>query len=135
MIGYYATGIFPRPERLIAVTRAYDRKATTEKRLEEAFGIAAKEALAAQSSAGFSYVTDGVLKWQDLLRPFAEHLGGVRPGSLARWFNNNTFYRKPFVTCNLKRDKPVVEVNSRVMPLARANWLCSKTTVTAATTA
>jgi len=119
MIGCYATGMFPRPERLIAVTRAYDRKAATEKQLEEAFEIAAKEVLAAQSSVGFSHVTDGMLKWQDLLRPFAEHLSGVRPGGLARWFNNNTFYRKPLVTGDLKRGKPIVGVDSHIMPLPR----------------
>jgi len=37
------------------------------------------------------------LNWQDLFRPINELLTGIDPGSLTRWFDNNTFYRKPIV--------------------------------------
>jgi len=63
----------------------------------------------AQRSASFSHVTDGMLKWQDLLQPFTENLVGLKAGSLARWFNNNTFYRKPIVVGDLQREDSAIE--------------------------
>lgn len=107
MLGYYVTGILPRPTQLIEVTRKYDRKIIDKETLEKAFKEATVEVVKAQISAGLSYVTDGMLGWQDLLRPFAENLDGIKVGSLARWFNNNTFYRKPVVFGELKREKDI----------------------------
>jgi 5-methyltetrahydropteroyltriglutamate--homocysteine methyltransferase len=102
-IGCYLTGILPRPEGLIESTRAYERGRISKKELEKAFKNATKEVITAQISAGLSYVTDGMLRWQDLLRPFTENLRGIHVGSLARWFNNNTFYRKPIIYNKIKR--------------------------------
>jgi 5-methyltetrahydropteroyltriglutamate--homocysteine methyltransferase len=111
MIGCYATGIFPRPKELVSITRDYERGRTGEAELDRAFSDATSRVVEAQSSAGFSYVTNGMLRWQDPLRPFTENLNGVKIGGLARWFNNNTFYRKPVVTGDLswkKRADPKV---------------------------
>jgi len=109
MIGCYITGILPRPKELVEVTRAYDRKRVGEGELEKAFEDATLKVINAQLSVGFSYITDGMLKWQDLFRPFTENLNGVKMGSLARWFNNNMFYRKPVIMNDIWREKSVVE--------------------------
>jgi len=109
MIGSYVTGILPRSNELIDVTQAYERKRVDEKQLEKAFEDATLKAVNAQVSAGLSHITDGMLKWQDLLRPFTENLDGVKAGSLARWFNNNTFYRKPLVVDDLQPKKSITE--------------------------
>jgi len=109
MIGCYPTGIFPRSPGLVKITRKYARGAATEIELQRAFDIATREVVDAQLSAGPSYVTDGMLKWQDLLRPFTENLSGLKAGSLARWFNNNTFYRKPIVVGDLLREHSLIE--------------------------
>ena len=107
MIGCYVTGILPRPKELIETTRAYERKKAGEKLLEKALREATAKVIEAQVSAGLSYVMDGMLKWQDLLRPFNENLEGLKVGSLARWFNNNTFYRKPVVLEAIRRTKNI----------------------------
>ncbi len=109
MIGCYATGVFPRPRRLIGKTRAYERGRINGKELEESFAKATETVINAQVSTGLDYVTDGMLRWQDLLRPFTESLKGIEVGSLARWFNNNTFYRKPIITDHVKREKDIVK--------------------------
>jgi 5-methyltetrahydropteroyltriglutamate--homocysteine methyltransferase len=101
MIDCYATGIFPRPKELIGVTREYERGRAAETELDRAFSDATLEVVETQSSVGFSYVTDGMLRWQDPVRLVAENLNGIKIGGLARWFNNNTFYRKPVVTGEL----------------------------------
>jgi len=116
MIGCYVTGVLPRSSKLIEKTRAYERRKISEKELEESFEKATESAIDAQISAGLSYVTDGMLKWQDLFRPFTENLKGITVGSLARWFNNNTFYRQPIITDHVKREKDVV---NKIMQLEK----------------
>ncbi len=108
MIGCYVTGVLPRSRKLIEITRAYERGKISKKELEESFEKATESAIKAQISAGLDYITDGMLKWQDLLRPFTEDLKGITVGSLTRWFNNNTFYRKPIITDHVKREEDVV---------------------------
>ena len=108
-VGCYLTGILPRPEELIETTRAYARGRISKEELENAFEKATEEVVKAQMSANLSYVIDGMLKWQDLLRPFTENLDGVCVGSLARWFNNNTFYRKPVITNKINHEKSIMK--------------------------
>ena len=109
MISCYVTGILPRPKELIEATRNYDRGRVSRGELEKAFEDATLKAINAQLSAGLSYITDGMLTWQDLLRPFTENLSGVKIGSLARWFNNNMFYRKPVIVDEIRRKKSIAE--------------------------
>jgi 5-methyltetrahydropteroyltriglutamate--homocysteine methyltransferase len=119
MISCYATGIFPRPRELIKITRDYARKTVNERQLENAFDDATAKIIEAQISSGFSYVADGMLKWQDPLRPLTENLGGVETGGMARWFNNNTFYRKPVVVDDLYRKKGIIESSACVKRLPK----------------
>lgn len=107
MIGCYVTGIMPRTKKLVEATRAYERRKIDAEQLENAFREATIKAIEAQVSAELSYVIDGMLKWQDLLRPFTENLEGLKTGALARWFNNNTFYRKPIVQGEIQHKKSI----------------------------
>jgi len=109
MIGCYISGVLPRPKELIDATRGYDRGRVEKATLNAAFEQATLKAINTQATLGFSYVTDGMLKWQDLLRPFAENLDGVRTGGLARWFNNNTFYRKPVIVSKVQRKRTILQ--------------------------
>lgn len=123
MLGCYVTGILPRPKELIETTRAYDRKRVGKEELEKAFKEATIKAIEAQTVAGLSYVTDGMLQWQDLLRPFTENLEGVKIGALARWFNNNTFYRKPIVSGEIRRKKDIaVEMANMELLSKNVSW-------------
>lgn len=108
MIGCYVTGVLPRSTELIGRTRAYERGRIGQKKLEESFEAATESLIKAQISAGLNYIADGMLRWQDLLRPFTENLKGITVGGLTRWFNNNTFYRKPIITDCIEREKDVV---------------------------
>lgn len=119
MIGCYVTGMLPRPKELIDVTRAYDRGRIAEKELEKAFEDATVKVINAQLSAGLSHITDGMLKWQDPFRPITENLNGVKMGSLTRWFNNNTFYRKPVIVDDISRKRSIVEETAYIKRLPR----------------
>jgi 5-methyltetrahydropteroyltriglutamate--homocysteine methyltransferase len=105
MIGSSVSGNLPRPQELIAKTRAYDRGKLSEEELEAAYIEATKQVIAGQ--CGLTHITDGLLKWQDLLRPFTQGLGGVTLGPMARWFNNNTFYKVPIVEGPITYNGPV----------------------------
>ncbi|MBN1682639.1 hypothetical protein JW865_03705 [Candidatus Bathyarchaeota archaeon] len=102
MIGTYVTGVLPRTQELIAKTRLYDRGRLSEEELETSFLEATKRVIGIQETANLTFVGDGMLKWQDLLRPFSEGLEGVEPGPLLRWFNNNTFYKAPIIKSDIK---------------------------------
>ena len=42
-------------------------------------------------------MTDGQIRWDDLVSPIARGLEGFEIGALNRWFNNNVLYRRPIL--------------------------------------
>lgn len=106
MIESSISGILPRPSRLISKTRQSARSRISDEELAETYRKYSKEVINYQVESGLTYVNDGCLRRQDLLRPFTENLGGVEVGQLYRWFNNNTFYRIPIVKGKLSGDAP-----------------------------
>ncbi|MEM3852126.1 MAG: hypothetical protein QXP70_03915 [Methanomassiliicoccales archaeon] len=94
----YLVGIQPRTEELIQATRDWDRERITSDELDEIRLAAADRDFSMQSKFDFTYFSDPMFYWQDILRPFVESLEGLDEGQqLARWFDNNTFYRKPVI--------------------------------------
>ena len=98
MVEAHLAGIFPRSEQLVQVTRAAARGKATQSEVDAILYKDIEALVALQEAAGLEYVVDGQINWQDLFRPFSELLTGIRPGSVTRWFDNNTFYRKPIIT-------------------------------------
>src|ERR687892_840322 len=94
----YAPGIYARSEELVQSTRDLDRGRTTEEAVEEQRETDLRSFLDAQRAAGLDYLSDGLLNWQDIFRPFDEATRGLEPGPLTRFLNTNTFYRAPAVT-------------------------------------
>jgi 5-methyltetrahydropteroyltriglutamate--homocysteine methyltransferase len=92
------TGIHPRSETTIRVSRDFDRGRTTQDSLREAFRRDAYDLVCLQKEEGIDWVSDGQLTWQDFLRPICETFEGLKIGAdLFRWFDTNTFYRRPTV--------------------------------------
>jgi 5-methyltetrahydropteroyltriglutamate--homocysteine methyltransferase len=97
VVEVHLTGQFPRSEALVEATRAAVRGKISPSDLEAAFHGDLAALVRLQSDAGLGYFVDGQLNWQDLFRPFSVLFTGIKPGALARWFDNNTFYRKPIM--------------------------------------
>jgi 5-methyltetrahydropteroyltriglutamate--homocysteine methyltransferase len=116
-------GCLPRPQGLIEATRRYDRSQISEEELEVRFREYTKEVIAAQEKSGLSYINDGFLRRQDLLRPFTTKLEGVIIGQLNRWFDNNTFYRIPIIKDEICGDPPYNETYSDLLPKAQLKAL------------
>ncbi|MEE9592860.1 MAG: hypothetical protein V3W28_04685, partial [Thermoplasmata archaeon] len=97
MVEAYLNGIFPRSEALVAATRGLDRGRVTEAEAQETLEGDVRDLVRLQLQAGLDYVSDGLLNWQDLFRPFTEAWEGLELGGLTRWFDNNSFYRQPVI--------------------------------------
>jgi methionine synthase II (cobalamin-independent) len=107
------SGIYSRSENLVRTTRDYDRGRANETALNEAFRLDANQFAELQASLDFPYISDGQLRWQDFLRPFSENVKGLESGAdLSRWFDTNTFYKKPKVTNRLIVSSPFFEHNN-----------------------
>jgi len=106
MIGSSIAGALPRPQELISKTRSYDRGKLTEEELDTAFKTATAIMVKTQLDAGITLINDGMLRRQDLLRPFSTHLKNVEVGPMLRWFNNNTFYKAPLVKGEIEWKDP-----------------------------
>lgn len=48
-----------------------------------------------QEQAGLDIITDGQIRWDDLVTPFAKQIEGMEIGGLTRYFDNNFYYRRP----------------------------------------
>jgi 5-methyltetrahydropteroyltriglutamate--homocysteine methyltransferase len=97
------SGIHSRSEQTVKVSRDFDRGRTTKQELEQAFRSDATDLVKLQIDSGFTRISDGQIRWQDFLRPFSESLGGIKIGAdLSRWFDTNSFYRKPALVGALK---------------------------------
>jgi len=86
LISSYTFGIYPRSEELIEATRK-----NTEN-LDSLFQKETGEYISAQKNANLGFISDPLLKWDDIFRPFA-NLEMVTPTALNRIFEMNTFYR------------------------------------------
>ena len=86
MISSYTFGIYPRSEELIEATRK-----NTEN-LDSLSQSETEEYISAQKNANLGFVSDPLLKWDDIFRPFS-NLSLVTPTALNRIYEMNTFYR------------------------------------------
>jgi 5-methyltetrahydropteroyltriglutamate--homocysteine methyltransferase len=84
-----------RPFPLRRTLHSFDRGDATQEDVDRAVRQLTAEMIAEQEAAGIEIITDGQAGWADLLRPFAETWQGFEVGGLLRWFDNNTYYRRP----------------------------------------
>jgi len=86
LISSYTFGIYPRSEELIEATRK------NTKILDSLFQSETEGYISAQKNANLGFVSDPLLKWDDIFRPFS-NLSEVTPTALNRIYEMNTFYR------------------------------------------
>src|SRR6187401_2483534 len=68
-VAAYQFGIYPRSEAVVAATRALERGRADEGQVEAAYRADRDAFVAAQRDAGLDFISDGLLRWQDLFRP------------------------------------------------------------------
>ncbi len=102
MVAAHLSGAFPRSEKLVEATRAAVRGKTSQAAVDGVLHSDIKGLVELQTQAQLDSIVDGQLNWQDLFRPFSELFSGIKLGGLTRWFDNNTFYRKPVIVDKIK---------------------------------
>ena len=84
--------------KLIGTITKWQRKELSDAQLEETCREITKAVLREQEQAGLDLLTDGQIRWEDLVTPIARALEGFEiHGPLSRWFNNNVYYRRPIL--------------------------------------
>lgn len=96
----YQHGLYPRSENVVAATRGLDRGRVDQDEVKSAFAGDLRAFVDVQRRAGMDFFSDGLLRWQDIFRPLVEAMG-IRPHTLVRWFDTNTFFREPELAGNL----------------------------------
>ena len=87
-----------RPFKLRKTLHAVERGDATPEDVEAVRDELAVEVIKEQEESGIDLVTDGLVRWDDILTPFARHTAGFEIGGLLRWFDNNVYYRRPICT-------------------------------------
>jgi len=79
----------------------FDLKKITKEELEHVYQDTIKRVIREQEEAGVDLITDGQIRWDDLLTPFAKNIQGIEIGGLLRFFDNNVYYRRPIIKSKL----------------------------------
>lgn len=104
----HLVGPQPRSEELMKAYRDYAKGKLAKQVLDNLIKKEVEENIKVQLENEFVVIMDGMLNWHDLLRPFAEKLSGVEVGGLARWFDNNVFYKQPVIIGKVERTRPIL---------------------------
>ncbi|HJR45136.1 MAG TPA: hypothetical protein VJ927_05980 [Actinomycetota bacterium] len=105
-------GSYPKPPNegetftVRKTLHALERGQATADDLSAAQDELVRQVIAEQEHAGIDLVTDGHVRWDDILTPFARTISGFEIGGLLRWFDNNVYYRRPICIGDLEWGGP-----------------------------
>ncbi len=94
--------------KLIGAVSKWQRKELSDDGLEGIFQELTRAVLKEQEAAGLDLLTDGQIRWEDLVTPIARRLEGFEINGLTRWFNNNVYYRRPILHREPVRRGPIL---------------------------
>ncbi len=83
--------------KLISAINRWQRKELSDAELEGVFQEITKAVMAEYEQAGIDVLTDGQIRWEDLVTPLAKKIEGFEINGLERWFDNNVYYRRPIL--------------------------------------
>lgn len=94
MFRAYINGLFPRSEDLIDVWKGLDRGLVSRDKFRDRLIDECRRVIDIQRRGRLTYIHEPQIDWDDIFRPFTG-LDGVEAGPLTRFFETNTFYRRP----------------------------------------
>jgi len=88
----------------------FDQGKISNEELEKIYQETIRRVIEEQERAGVDLITDGQIRWDDLVTPFAKNVDGFVIDGLIRFFDNNVYYRRPIVRSRLAlKDYSTVE--------------------------
>jgi 5-methyltetrahydropteroyltriglutamate--homocysteine methyltransferase len=116
MLKTTAVGSYPKiteDKQAVNLRRArnrFDQGKISAEQLEKAYQDTIRRVIEEQEEAGIDLITDGQIRWDDPITPFARNIDGMEIGGLLRFFDNNVYYRRPVIKSKVSfRDYSVVE--------------------------
>lgn len=94
---YPRTGEDKDQQRYPRALGHFERKELSAHAVRDVEQSVAQEIIREQLDAGVDEATDGLIAWPDPISRFTRHLSNVRTGGLARYFDNNFYYRVPLI--------------------------------------
>jgi 5-methyltetrahydropteroyltriglutamate--homocysteine methyltransferase len=94
--------------KLIGTITRWQRKELTDDQLEQTCREITRAVIKEQEQAGIDLLTDGQIRWEDLVTPMARGIEGFEINGLSRWYNNNTYYRRPILHKKPVRRGPIL---------------------------
>jgi 5-methyltetrahydropteroyltriglutamate--homocysteine methyltransferase len=67
-----------------------------------------REVIDEQIDAGIDIITDGLIRWDDDVTPFARAMAGFSIKGLVRYFDTNMYYRQPVVEGRVAWTRPII---------------------------
>lgn len=98
---------FPRPAVLKNTIQDFDDGKISIGELKRIEDQVTAEVIKEQIDAGVDVITDGQIRWDDEVTYLARGLGGFEINGLARFFDTNTYYRRPIAKNKIKFNEPV----------------------------
>jgi 5-methyltetrahydropteroyltriglutamate--homocysteine methyltransferase len=108
MMEAYITGIFPRRDTLIDTWKRWERGKAEEEEFREEMEKTQEEVVNIQRVAKLTYIHDPQIDWHDIFRPFT-NLENIMAGPITRYFENNTFYKKPIIKDRVRYEEGFIE--------------------------
>ncbi|MBI4353663.1 MAG: hypothetical protein HY595_00355 [Candidatus Omnitrophica bacterium] len=94
--------------KVISSISRWQRKELSDAELEGVFQGITKAVIAEHERAGIDVLTDGQIRWEDLVTPLAKKIEGFEINGLERWFDNNVYYRRPILRKAPVRRGPIL---------------------------
>ena len=85
----------------------WQKQELSPEQLEQIFRDVTKTVIQEQERIGIDVLTDGQLRWEDLVTPLAKKIDGFEINGLERFFDNNVYYRKPILHKTPIRRRPI----------------------------
>jgi len=79
----------------------FDQGKISAEELEQAYQETIRRVIREQEEAGIDLITDGQIRWDDPVTPFARNIDGIEIDGLLRFFHNNFYYRRPIIKSKL----------------------------------
>ncbi len=111
-------GSYPRPEayrEYLIETYGKQKKQDHVPTDRDAEMLLAATRGVVEDQTGLDIITDGQLTWDDFLVSVAADFEGVRMGGLIRFYDNNTYYRRPTIIGEVSNDQPILNEELTVL--------------------
>ncbi|MBI4323577.1 MAG: hypothetical protein HY596_04790 [Candidatus Omnitrophica bacterium] len=92
---------------VIGAINRWQKQELSDGGLEDVFQDVTRAVIKEQEAAGIDVVTDGQIRWEDLVTPLARRLEGFEINGLERFFDNNVYYRRPILHKTPVRKQPI----------------------------